>query len=160
MKMLKERLEITRSIMCDVLKAKKPFYMSAWFDYDIDEPCKTACCALGYAALDPRLQAEGLQLTVVDDYDNPIRTVLSIEDYNNYVHSMDDAESLIFQDSGVIPTYKGSTTYYAAAVFYDITYEAAQFLFDPGCYNAIGSIEPEEVIRHIDIVLNSPEEWS
>ena len=56
-----ERLEHLITIMQDVTILRKKFDMNAWATRDTNE-CGTTCCALGWAALDPKCMAEGLYL--------------------------------------------------------------------------------------------------
>lgn len=84
--------------------------------------CGTVACALGHAALDPQLQAEGLQLFV---YDMPVENITSAPDPRL------DAGNFSYVQ------FQGRTDFAAAAAFYDIPFYHAEGLFEgrPGHYS-------------------------
>lgn len=147
---LNHQIEILRAVAAQAL----PFDMDSWVGGD-GEACGTAACAFGYACLDPAFQAEGLKLTFWHRYHNPEsrepRTIIltTIEDYN-----------ATRQIAGLYDVaYQGHGGFSAAATFYDISLDAAEYLFDPGCYRdedgeMRNGVMPDEVIGRIERVMD------
>lgn len=57
-----ENLKHMVLILEEVIEADGGFNLDTWAD--ADEHCGTSCCAMGYAALDPKFIAQGLRLEV------------------------------------------------------------------------------------------------
>ena len=139
---LNHQIDILRAVAAQAL----PFDMDTWVGDD-GEGCGTAACAFGYACLDPAFQTEGLKLTFWHRYHNPEsgeRTIIltTVADYN--------ATRQIAGTYDV--TYHGHGGFSAAAFFYDIPLDAAEYLFDPGCYR--NDVMPDEVIGRIERVMD------
>lgn len=140
-----ERLQIQIDVLHRVMEAELPFNMGAWLEHT-SSPCATAACAFGYAALDPRLQAEGLSLYAIDGALGRV-TITSVADYNRLLLSNSMHQ--------VWPTYAGLDAFAAASKFYGISRDAARFLFDPECYEESDPIFPEDVIKRIEYLLDN-----
>lgn len=148
--MNEHRLRLTIDVLHDVAQANKRFNMARWLGKRADErqdACGTAACAFGHAALDPRLQAEGLSLIgeLNDTLDVvPIRTIADFSAWLTCPNATGYAD----------PCFDGETGFDAATAFYDITYDAADYLFDPTSYprDAVG-VTPEDVITRIERVI-------
>jgi len=148
--MKRDRLDITIDVLRDVAAAKRgPFDMGAWIGMqEPGSPCSTACCAFGYAALDSRLQAQGLSLGYSND--GKAGTIQSIADFNATMLAADPGEDV----PSVYPTFGGASGFEAAMRFYGITARAADYLFEPTYYRKVSSdITPEDVIEHIERVI-------
>lgn len=92
--------------------------------------CSTFACALGLACLDPEFQAQGLHYMV--------RAKLG------GVHAW------------MIPAFEDHAEFNAGAAFFGISYEDAQYLFDPDCYDGT-PVEAEGelfVAKRIDDFIN------
>jgi hypothetical protein len=152
--MNRERLQRQIDILRTVAAQALPFDMDAWVGGD-GEACGTAACAFGYACLDPAFQAEGLKLTFWHRYHNPEsgepRTIVltTVADYNatRQIPGLYDV------------AYQGHGGFSAAATFYDIPLDAAEYLFDPGGYRDEDNemrdgIMPDEVIGRIERVMD------
>ena len=146
---LNHQIEILRAVAAQAL----PFDMDSWVGGD-GEACGTAACAFGYACLDPAFQAEGLKLTFWHRYHNPEssepRTIIltTIEDYNATRQMLDCMTWPIKTMAGSAPL----------RTFYDISLDAAEYLFDPGCYRdeddeMRNGVMPDEVIGRIESVM-------
>jgi hypothetical protein len=69
-------------VLEQIKKEKRPFDLGNWVTYDQNNPtCGTACCAMGYAALDPVFQAAGLTINV-EDNDGVEITIKTVKDFN------------------------------------------------------------------------------
>jgi hypothetical protein len=148
--MKRDRLDITIDVLRDVAAAKRgPFDMGAWIGMQEPEsPCSTACCAFGYAALDSRLQAQGLSLGYNND--GNAGAIQSIADFNAMMLAADPDKDV----PSVYPMFGGLSGFHAAQKFYGITGHAAEYLFEPGTYRkAPSDIEPEDVIERIERVI-------
>lgn len=122
--MNRARLERLILILEDVEKNNRYFDMSEW-----TTECGTASCAMGYAAVDPIFNLEGLSL------------------YESYF-----GDALQY-----VPSYNGVIGYSAAVVFFEITMDDAEYLFAPSSYNEDGEYfeaEPKHVIARIRELLN------
>ena len=139
----KERLERLIVVMEEVEAQHKAFSIRTWMsapkNKDLTE-CGTTCCAAGYAALDPMLQAEGLQLVSWDG-----NTIIKTKaDFLNL--SKESAEGVVY------PTYKFSTYFAALADFFGILIRDSEYLFSPYSYTE-KYVTPSSVIQHIYRVL-------
>jgi len=133
---------------------RKKFDMNAWATRDTNE-CGTTCCALGWAALDPKCMAEGLYLQaswILDQHEPDGRFIYmhvpltSTEAWNKTEDAMREY-AVSFE-----PTCEGEDGFYAAMKYYDITYGQADYLFDNTSYPNL-SATPQDVIDHIKHVL-------
>ncbi len=138
--MNRERLNIQIDVLRQV--EAEHFHMDTWADQH--GPCGTTCCALGWAALDPRLQAEGLRLFVRMSGTGEEIEVKTVAEFN-----ANDEMVAVF------PEFDNETDFYAAASFFEITKEAALFIFASSNYpiGELNSIMPGDVIAHIEQVM-------
>lgn len=150
--MHRELLELTVDVMEHVAAARKPFNMDSWYAPNDAEPCKTAACGFGYAALDPRLQAHGLSFEA--SYEGERRAIKSIREFNDFIKTLPNDVDMDYVE--MTPTFNGEYDLYAAVEFYDISWEAAEYLFIPGTYsrNNEGEITPKMVIERIKEVIS------
>lgn len=124
------RMERLRTVLKHVRDAHLAFDLSTWirgssyYDAIGERTCGTAACACGYAALDPELQAEGLNLTIQMS-DGKYRTLRTIREFNDAVRE--------YNGSGTIE-YEGKMGFDAADLFFDIDCRATSYLFDPDEY--------------------------
>lgn len=141
-----ENLEITIDVLQGVARAKRRFYMGSWVSGGGGEVCQTAGCALGYAALDPRLQARGLSLNYYHDKYNT-RRIETVEELTKLIAAV--------VSPTIYPTYNGKNGFDAAVEFYGITSMASDYIFEPGYYPDMmaSEIEPEHVVAHIRRVI-------
>ncbi len=143
--MNRERL----AIQVDILRHIEPetFDMSAWMRRRV-HACRTTCCAFGYAALDERLQAEGLRMRL-EFWDRPPIEVKSVAEFNKAIKG---------GWRYARPTFEGKADYAAAAAFYDISYADAAYLFGPEEYlddeHEPKDASPDDVIAHIEELLS------
>lgn len=120
----------------------------------LDASCGTACCAMGYAALDPDFRAEGLSMTLeTRDYNSGrgrwVETpVASIQDFNTLIRNQD----LQIGFGGI--AFDGVEGFRAAAAFFDIAVYDADTLFSPDSYHG-RPVTPERVIERIRDLLSS-----
>lgn len=151
-----ERLEHLITIMHDVTILHKKFDMNSWA---IKSPmeCGTTCCALGWAALDPKCIAEGLVLQAswaLDQYEPDGKFVYAYVLLTN-AEAWDKIEDTMREyPVSLIPMYQGNHGFNAAIEYYDISYGQAEYLFDGTSY--LGNpdpITPQDVIDHIKQVL-------
>lgn len=161
-----DRLNRLIEVLNEVQERRKAFDMSAWMSglksptttYGEVEPCGTTACALGYAALDPVLQSQGLSLVArchTADENGYLSSYDKCE--NRVINTANDFNEALNRYAWVVadPVYNGSSGFVTGARFFDISINASYFLFDPDEYNN-GSdrvIEPIEVIRRIEYVL-------
>lgn len=160
-----ERLNHLITIMEDVAERNAAFYMGSWAEpaYNKYEPtgdrtadpttCNTAACALGWAARDPKCIADGLCMELVynmSDHDEQKRMLLrSPADWKAALVVWKKA-----YDTSFYPNFCNERAFDAAVTYYDINYEQAQFLFEPGPYLRHSTkITPDDVIAHIKMVL-------
>jgi len=145
--MNEERLLIQIDVLEQIAALDRLLDMSGWIQEapTRDEPCRTACCAFGYAALDPRLQEQGLTLV---GYTNARRKVLirSSAEFNRFAK----AGAL---DGIVYPAFGDAEGFTAAMEFYGITRRAANYLFDPEWYPARRGITAEAVAERVREVI-------
>jgi hypothetical protein len=171
------RLNRLVNILEGVQRANKPFNLGFWIENatsdeegsgfnktvsgNVAETCGTACCAFGYAALDPEFQAAGLKMEAIyltkeqvesDDWDNirpQKRPITNIADYNALMQEC-------YNDDIDVDIRFGDERFFdAAADFFGITENAAQYLFMPAAY-ANGNnrpVLPSEVIARVNTVI-------
>jgi len=151
-----ERLEHLITIMQDVTILRKKFDMSSWATSNTNE-CGTTCCALGWAALDPKCMAEGLILQaswLLDQFesDGP-RIIMDVT--LTSAEAWDKTEDAMREYAvSFVPTCEGEDGFYAAMKYYDISLGQAEYLFDNIAYrNPDGPTVPQDVIEHIKQVL-------
>lgn len=176
--MNRERLDHLITVLEGVKAANKAFNLSAWMGQaqddkrtvgDIAETCGTACCAMGYAALDPLFREQGLHIDAkIRSYkpgtpfmsDSEPVTLDSIAAFNTMLKKVND-ESYIIADVK-FDQYYG---FVAAAEFFSITENAADYLFQPDEYEGgdYRPITPDEVIERVHEVIahngDVPDGW-
>lgn len=128
------------------------FYMGSWATRNLDHVCGTACCAFGYAALDPKFQADGLKMTAEvwngDEGDCVNHDVTSVEDM------LSIPANDCWPDFDVCFGFEQG--FRAAEQFFDISYPQACNLFDPDSYHDFtADITPTHVIAKIRKLLAS-----
>lgn len=161
--MNRERLEI----QVDILRNIKPekFHMGSWMQ-SLGSACGTTCCAFGYAALDKRMQEQGLIMKVAFYEETNVRNeIRTVDEYNSLV-AKKAMQGIGFR--AAIPCFNGRSDYFAASAFYDITFDEAQYLFNPDRYIGysrshylgrprrklrLNQIEPQDVIDRIEHLL-------
>jgi len=150
-----ERLEHLITIMQDVTTLRKKFDMKAWLTHNTNE-CGTTCCALGWAALDPKCIAEGLYLQAsweLDQHEPDGKFIYmhvpltSTEAWDKTKNAMREYFAVSF-----VPTCEGEDGFHAAMRYYDITHRQAEYLFYKTAYPNL-STTPQDVIDHIKLVL-------
>lgn len=119
------------------------FDMDHWFGENA-HGCGTSACALGYAAIDPRLQAMGLKL-LAQTTDGRRLFVDSVADFDAFAKP----EDFVVE---AFPVFNGDVGMDAGALFFGITGDAARYLFDPTAYN-VARITPGHVIERIGEVI-------
>lgn len=153
-----ERIDRLESILRGVKAAKKNFYMGAWIDYEHDatddgETCGTACCAMGYLALDPIARSEGLHLDVTATF--PGATYGSRVEEHFVPESVIDFNARVkgSLECDAYPVYGGRTHMQAAAAYLNISDNAAYYLFDPQAYpKNWGKVAPDDVLERLEEV--------
>src|SRR5262249_1023981 len=141
-------------VLEDVIASARQFDMTAWVKPSELDTCGTACCALGYAALDPCLHAEGLSMIFSSGYGDirRVRVVESVAEYNAELAKATIAGDI--RHIAAYPVFGNDEGFDAAVYFYDITKRAAKYLFDPDFYRAKGeTITPQEVIERVREVI-------
>lgn len=157
-----ERLEYLITLMERVEQKNKAFDMSGWgrTHNESAEPtmCNTVCCALGTAALDPKCIADGLKLIAAWYDDSRIQKVTLDLTTDEAWKQFTEKEKDIYGQIAIYPVYQGYSSFSAGAMYYEISDEASNYIFDPGEYRLDGSpgtnITPAHVIEHIREVLN------
>ena len=150
-----ERMNRIIEIMEGVKRHKKTkmFDMGGWIDkiYDNNnEFCGTSCCIMGYAALDPQLQKEGLHLDVyvVSAIDNgEMKTITSQASFNRMLKKTDaDIEPTV--------TYDDAEGFHAAKAFFGISSRCSDWLFGATYYKPDTPEEPtiDEAIKRLKAV--------
>lgn len=94
--------------------------------------CGTAACAWGHATSEPSFQKLGLRLR--KDYESSNLLTSSV-----VIHSS--------------PHYKGLKGFHAAEAFFGLSNADVCYLFDPGTYESINFITPQDVIIRIGRVM-------
>jgi len=137
--MNRERLTILLDVMRDVERADKAFDMSNWATGDAE--CGFAACAAGYAALDGRLQTQGLRLTGLTD-DKGRVSIATV------------AQFLAVDFCAIEPRFGNDYGYIALGEFFGLMGENTRYLFDPSRYdNDEEAITPAMVIARIEELL-------
>lgn len=135
--MNRDRLNHLITVLKQIEAEDRPFDMWSWAHQEDEHPCGTAACALGWASLDPKFNAAGLEL-VAEFEDGRLVSFTSIGN--------DDDPDQVF------PRFQGRNGFDAGALFFDISYEESTFLFDPSSYDT-GEPTPADVISHIEVLL-------
>lgn len=148
--MNRKRLERLIKVLQEVRRERKPFTIDSWsimvsrFDHSIvnrrGNSCGTACCALGYATLDPSFRRQGLSLKTADGKPVTSRNIAKVE------------------EKGAItePVFNGYWGLSAGAAFFDISDNEAAYLFMPHTYyNLDRPVRPSDVIKRVRKLLNS-----
>ncbi len=174
--MNRERLDHLIEVLEGVERANMAFNLDSWAMHkridlldpakdshtvgSVKETCGTACCAMGYAALDSLFAEQGLKLAV-DTY-NPktdeesIVHVSSLQAFNALMRK----RSLEIQEAQ--PVFRGTSGFDAAQGFFGITYDASTWLFSPAAYS--GAVHPSHVIDRIREVIRlngcAPASWA
>lgn len=124
-----ERLNHQIVILEGVAAANKAFDLAHWGGRADSEttvgeigPCGTACCAFGYAALDPTFQAQGLKLKVWDGGDGERIVIESVDHLNK------------LKPDSTLPAFENLCGLDAAMRFFDLSYEQVCWLFTPEEY--------------------------
>lgn len=126
-------------VLEQVEREKRPFYLGLWVDSWI---CGTVACACGYAALDPGLAAQGLQLLAnLKNDDGYI-----IEHHNMSAVPIPEGYHV---DDGWIE-FEDHMGMDAAAEFFGIDYDTAVNIFDINGYDGpTEDITPSDVVSKI-----------
>lgn len=165
------RLEHLITVLEGVERAGKAFDLTRWIASAAElegegtttgsftEACGTACCALGYAALDPQFRGEGLQLELrvwQESPDGQPGTWKSSElpdaaTFNTTIKELNLAD----RHYKVNPIFDGTVSFEAGAKFFGIDENAAYYLFDPELYEdgEDRPIPPSEVIERVREVI-------
>lgn len=117
-----ERLERLAALMDTVSKEEKPFLIDYWLSPSV-EPCGFAACAIGWAALDPWFQDQGLILSR-PAFEGGVwreRQVLTTDDVSK-------PDALNFMP----PKIRGSVFGYIAAFFGLSAYDARRLFTEDG----------------------------
>lgn len=163
-----ERMNHLITVLEGVIASNKAFNLSGWAQHkklgdddiathfntvgDLKETCGTACCALGYAALDPVFVNQGLRLhiEVYNEKSGDWSGVYpeSIEAFNKVMRR----RNVDFGDVDIV--FNDESSSWAAAKFFGIETEAANQLFMPYRYPTDATpITPEMVIERIQQVI-------
>lgn len=122
------RLEMLR----DMLIRHDELFPTVTFNMNVwyreDPSCGTAACAFGSACLYEPFQEEGLHLAQFD-----------------------------WQEGVYDPAYEGSVCYSAATLFFDLSFQEAQYLFDPQEYPGLdpAHITPQMVAERVQELIDS-----
>ncbi len=140
-----ERLEHLITVLEDVARERKNFDMNSWalsveqvlemgnggVAPVIHEPCGTAACALGYAAMDPKFMGLGLRLEVAERDEHGVLKKHFL--YNPEEHakvSISHADVVLLDSKGNCEEWG----FAAAMDFFGINRSNARYLFDPEYY--------------------------
>lgn len=162
-----ERLNHLITVLEGVSAARKAFNLSAWAmnkkmgveveDHsntvgDVKETCGTACCAMGYAALDPGFVDQGLRLSIRVSKKNQFEWENVYPDSLEAFNKLMRKRNVDFGEADIV--FNSLTSSHAAADFFEIEYEAANQLFMPYKYSLGASpITPEMVIERVRQVI-------
>lgn len=151
--MNRERLEHLIVVLEGVKKARQGFYMGAWAVgsgvVNLEEatgklePCGSACCAMGYAALDPVFMKEGLRLR--PKFSSKAEPFSGLADFNAFVAADHFREAE--------PLFEGLKQMDAAEAFFDLSENDAYSLFSPEGYRK-SKVTPTMVITKIRALLD------
>lgn len=141
------------SILEQIKKEKRPFDLGNWVTYNQNNPvCGTACCAMGYAALDPVFQAAGLTFHVKDS-DGVEINIETVQDFNKLseMEYVDDDEFYFkfknIHDDGYDIAVK---------LFGFENHITTEILFYPGYYE-YNKQRPKNVIERIMYLIDNGE---
>jgi len=157
-----ERLQRLLHIMRELEVKDRVLTMGTWAEPIEDDDggtiCGTSCCALGWAALDPELHAQGLTLMLetveTESGELPIATpeellaVMRKNPHGCYYPKFEDEGSAIE----------------SAVNFFGITREQSEWLFNPSTYRFGGYVRfsshlitPLMVIRRLEKLIAEPD---
>lgn len=143
--MNKERMELLLDIMETVERDHLKFNMNAWIT---SRSCGTVCCAAGYAALDSRLQEQGLKLACWRVSSGSGRSS------KKYITDVDQFINLYNDITTPVPEFDNITGFTALERFFGLNeYQSAYIFSDQDYYPGKHSITPSQVISHIHDVL-------
>jgi hypothetical protein len=151
-----ERLNYLITVMERVRDNRKQFNMGSWArveDGAQSTMCDTVCCALGYAAFDPKCIADGLHMVLqvqarCDEMWEHL-PVRNRTEWDAAIVKVEDAYDFTF-----VPMYRRDEAFGAGQTYYDLSYEEADYLFDPSAYpKGSWGTTPDDVIEHINNVL-------
>lgn len=159
-----ERLTHLIEILRQVESSHRPFDLTVWASTGVSpnttsgsaEACGTSACALGYAALDPQFQAQGLALKAnvyaLSDTHFVERCIgeITVSTTDEFNEVMRRADVGMFD-----PVYGEERGFSAGAEFFGINREASNYLFDPDYYpqGFDAPILPAQVIARIEDLL-------
>ncbi len=149
-----ERMERMAEILRAVCQERRRFSLAVWVDYvklwGKGEPeCGTACCAVGWAAQDPWMNAEGLRLRA-------LRQSAHGGTIEKRILPDGPVPSERFEPSNpgevelIEPVYLGSTGFDAVARFFDIPKATADYLFLQDSYEDGDDTKPEDVLSRVE----------
>lgn len=156
-----ERLTRLKEIMQTVHDEKKPFTLATWV-YLGSRPgeCGTTACAMGYAALDPEFQKQGLGWeTSYSRYANDPSedTYIKTIKLSGIVSRRDipGGNTTKVFSVDIYPVYLGRNRFDAAAAFFGLNDTESRYLFSDLPYRDEGIDAPTalHVIAHLDRVL-------
>lgn len=136
-----EALQRLIHILENVEKQGLPFNINSWWDIhpsgfsigqDLEKPCGTAACAIGWAACDPWFKEQGLSIRA-------------------------EALSKSGNPKWLVPHFQGARGFEAAAKLFGIEVYVAQVLFDPHEYfpdEDVGTT-PRDVIDRINHLIRT-----
>lgn len=105
--------------------------------------CGTTCCAVGFAALDPRFQEEGLRLH------NRVKRLFrpGLPQWVNSIDDLTDRRLHRVTQAGI--TYRGFRNWMAVERFFDLSERDCRHLFSPRAYHAEEQRAPDAVAERI-----------
>lgn len=158
--MNRKRLEHLVTVLEGVREKRRPFNLGVWMGDGMNgaettvgrkNECGTACCAFGYAALDPEFQRQGLVIEVNAYSGRALGStkhiVASIAEFNELV-----CKDLSLDVSITLKGNKDLEGFDAAAKFFDLDLDDVHDLFDPAHYGD-GVVYPRHVIERIQKLL-------
>lgn len=151
MKLKRKRLKH----LIKILKAvpEDHFDMGRWGYYDSEKHgCKTAGCALGWAASDPKFRKKGLTLRSPDISRGNVPPLGDIIEANGQNLPLNISDYHSFEP---VDTNTDASEYSAAVSFFGLSIYQSKYLFSPSLYPCEGSkITPEMVIERIQNLLD------
>jgi len=148
-----EALKHLIAVLEKIKREKRPFDLGNWVTYDKNKPvCGTACCAMGYAALDPTFQAAGLTFHI-EDPDGVEINIETVKDFNklNELAYVDDDE-FYFKFENI----RDNGYEIAKKLFGFEEYITTEILFYPGYYED-NKQKPKDVIDRIMYLIDNGE---
>jgi hypothetical protein len=141
-----ERMEILADVLAGVAAKKRPFSVEWWGGLLVPgrPECGTACCAGGYAALDSRLMAQGLQLVAG-------RGVMR--------HAIDDSGDLAASlgqkgmERSASVAYDGSEEFFALKKFFGLTFIESEWIFSPQHYTGWNRSDPRCALGRVQAMI-------